>query len=545
AAMARAPALAGAEAALEDAAQRGDHDAMLLARARLVAANAELQHSLAIAIRQNDDPKVRAALASQVAALKDAVAQTDRDAAMVLSGFAFSIPSGEALQARIDGVFGASRAELQRLLARRVVRLEMRLALHLGAAGVVVALAAGLASAIAAGLRRRFAELLGAIDRLGSGETDIEIACVADRNETGRIAQALLASRDAAIERSRLAQEAERMRLAADEQRTANEVERAEATRRQAQVVEALAAALQRLSDGDLGARLEQRFAPEYERLRADFNAAMEQLEAAMRGIRAATGTIETGAGEIGGAAADLTRRAEQQAARLEETAAALDQITATVRNTADGAGRARSLVLQAQADAAASGEVVVRAVAAMGQIEASAGEIGQIIGVIDEIAFQTNLLALNAGVEAARAGEAGKGFAVVASEVRALAQRSADAAKEIKALITASGGQVKDGAGLVAQAGEALQRIAGQVSQITGIVTEIAGSTEEQAAGLRQVNSAVQQMDGVTQQNAALIEESTAASVAVADQVQALAQLIYRFRLREAGGRGPMRLAS
>ncbi|HKR87051.1 MAG TPA: hypothetical protein VJS38_02660, partial [Phenylobacterium sp.] len=145
AAVARAPALAGAEAALEDAAQRGDHDAMLLARARLVAANAELQHSLAIAIRQNDDPKVRAALASQVAALKDAVAQTDHEAAMVLSGFAFSVPSGEALQARIDGVFGASRAELQRLLAQRVLRLEMRLALHLGAAGVVVALAAGLA----------------------------------------------------------------------------------------------------------------------------------------------------------------------------------------------------------------------------------------------------------------------------------------------------------------------------------------------------------------------------------------------------------------
>src|SRR6202041_3236762 len=208
---------------------------------------------------------------------------------------------------------------------------------------------------------------------------------------------------------------------------------------------------------------------------------------------------------EISQASDNLSRRTEQQAASLEETAAALDEITATVRKTAEGAGQARDAVGSARADAERSSIVVRDAVSAMGQIERSAQQISQIIGVIDEIAFQTNLLALNAGVEAARAGDAGRGFAVVATEVRALAQRSADAAKEIKALISTSGQQVATGVKLVSETGQALGRIAVQVTQLNGLVAELAASAKEQSTGLGEGNSGGNQMDQGTQQNAAM----------------------------------------
>jgi methyl-accepting chemotaxis protein len=178
---------------------------------------------------------------------------------------------------------------------------------------------------------------------------------------------------------------------------------------------------------------------------------------------------------------------------------------------------------------------VVRQAVTAMAQIEKSSRQIGQIIGVIDEIAFQTNLLALNAGVEAARAGDAGKGFAVVASEVRALAQRSAEAAREIKDLISTSTRQVEEGVDLVGQTGEALERIVAQVGEITGLVGEIAASAREQSTGLAEVNTAVNQMDQVTQQNAAMVEQSTAASHSLAQEAEALSRLVARFRLNRA----------
>jgi methyl-accepting chemotaxis protein len=216
----------------------------------------------------------------------------------------------------------------------------------------------------------------------------------------------------------------------------------------------------------------------------------------------------------------------------LEETAAALDEITATVRKTAQGAAQARDVVGQAQADTERSGQVVRDAVGAMSAIEGSARQIGNIIGVIDEIAFQTNLLALNAGVEAARAGDAGRGFAVVASEVRALAQRSAEAAKEIKALISASSQEVGRGVGLVGETGQALMTIMVQIREINGVVREIASSAAEQATGLHEVNTAVNQMDQVTQQNAAMVEQSTAASHKLLSDSNVLMDLVSRFKL-------------
>ena len=217
-----------------------------------------------------------------------------------------------------------------------------------------------------------------------------------------------------------------------------------------------------------------------------------------------------------------------------------MDQLTATVRRSAQGAQQAAELVARARAEARQSGEVVRGAVTAMGGIESSSAEIAQIIGVIDEIAFQTNLLALNAGVEAARAGDAGRGFAVVAQEVRALAQRSADAAKEIKSLISSSTTQVGRGVKLVGEAGQSLTGIVSKVAEIDSLIADIALSSREQATGLNEVNAAVNQMDQVTQQNAAMVEQSTAASVALKHEALELARLVGRFTLEQGGAAMP-----
>jgi len=299
-----------------------------------------------------------------------------------------------------------------------------------------------------------------------------------------------------------------------------------------AAVMETLGDALKALALGNLTHRIGDSLLPEnYAGLRTDFNAAMIKLQETMIAIGANTQAVRSGAEEITQASDDLSRRTEQQAASLEETAAALDEITATVRKTAEGAKEARDVVVAAKTDAERSGEVVKETVAAMTGIETSSKQIGNIIGVIDEIAFQTNLLALNAGVEAARAGDAGRGFAVVATEVRALAQRSADAAKEIKALISASGVQVASGVNLVGETGKALGRTVEQVDQLNRLVSEIAASAQEQSTGLHEVNTAVNQMDQVTQQNAAMVEQATAASHSLAHEATELAKLVAQFQ--------------
>jgi methyl-accepting chemotaxis protein len=365
--------------------------------------------------------------------------------------------------------------------------------------------------------------MTGVMGKLAGGDNSVDVQGVGRKDELGRMAEAVQTFKDAAIEKIRLEKEAA-------EQRSKAEAERAAVAREQQSVVDGLARGLERLAGGALTFRLNEAFAPAYEKLRADFNAAMETMQATVSEVATNTAAVRTASSEISQASDNLSRRTEQQAASLEETAAALDQITATVRKTADGAGQARDAVGAARADAERSGMVVRDAVAAMSEIETSAQQISQIIGVIDEIAFQTNLLALNAGVEAARAGDAGRGFAVVASEVRALAQRSADAAKEIKALISASSQQVDRGVSLVGETGKVLERIVTQVTQINGVVTEIAASAEEQSTGLQQVNTAVNQMDQVTQQNAAMVEQATAASHALASEADTLARLISRF---------------
>ena len=303
-------------------------------------------------------------------------------------------------------------------------------------------------------------------------------------------------------------------------------------TEEQQEVVRALGVGLRGLAGGDLAISIGQRFASDYDQLRLDFNQAVLSLGDAMGAVVQNAGSIRNEADEISNAADELSRRTERQAATLEETAAALDQLTASVRSAAEGADTASTLAGAARRKAESGGEVARQAVGAMDEIKSSSQEISKITGVIDDIAFQTNLLALNAGVEAARAGEAGRGFAVVATEVRALAQRSSDAAREINQLITASGDHVTSGVDLVNRTGAALGDILSSVADISARVSEIAVSAREQSVGLGEINAAMTALDQVTQQNAAMFEETTAASQALTGEADALVTAADRFSL-------------
>jgi len=305
--------------------------------------------------------------------------------------------------------------------------------------------------------------------------------------------------------------------------------------RAQEVVVSELGQALSSLSDKNLRYSITTSFPGEYEALRENFNTAVRELNAIIGAVRASTEQVSTGANEIRAASDDLAMRNEQQAASLEETAAATNQVTGLVKQSAEGATEARASIAETHQKATDGGAVVQSAVDAMAAIEKSAQEITQIIDVIDGIAFQTNLLALNAGVEAARAGDAGKGFAVVANEVRALAQRSADAANDIKELITNSTGQVKRGVTLVGETGELLQAIVERIASVNGQVKDMAEASATQASSLEQVNSSVGDMDRMTQQNAAMVEESTAAARSLADEAAELGRLVSQFKTEAA----------
>ncbi len=384
-------------------------------------------------------------------------------------------------------------------------------------------------------LSNRLNALSAAMTRLASGESDVPLPTITTNDEVGAMARAVEIFKQNAMERERLEAEALANRSQSEVERERAAAERAKAAEEQAVVVRRLGDGLKSLANGDLTARLGDGFSPAYAQIRDDFNEAIDRLKATILSVVASTGAIQSGTQEISIASDDLSRRTEQQAASLEETAATLGQVTETVKKAAEGAGHAREVVRAADENAKKSAVVVREAVDAMSAIAKSSQQISQIIGVIDEIAFQTNLLALNAGVEAARAGDAGKGFAVVASEVRALAQRSAEAAKEIKGLISDSTSQVDAGVTLVAETGRSLERIMTQVAEINGVVAEIAAGSQEQSTALQEINAAIEQMNLVTQQNAAMVEESTAAGHSLSEETGKLSQLIGQFRVGHA----------
>jgi methyl-accepting chemotaxis protein len=367
---------------------------------------------------------------------------------------------------------------------------------------------------------------------LADGDTNVTITGVGRSDEVGQMAAAVEVFRQNAINNRKLEEEAAVARGHTEETRLANQRRIQEESEKLRFATETLGNGLQRLAAGDISFQLTEPFAPDYEPLRQNFNASLQQLAQTIGAVLHSVSSIDNGTREISSGANDLSRRTEQQAASLEETAAALDQITVNVSTSSKRTEEARSVAILANQNAAKSAEVVSNAEDAMRRIEESSQQISNIIGVIDEIAFQTNLLALNAGVEAARAGEAGKGFAVVAQEVRELAQRSASAAKEIKGLIQKSSDEVGNGVQLVRDTGVALKAIGDYVSQINQLMDAIATSAREQSTGLAEVNTAVNQMDQTTQQNAAMVEQSTAASSALAQEATRLRSLVGQFTL-------------
>jgi methyl-accepting chemotaxis protein len=279
-------------------------------------------------------------------------------------------------------------------------------------------------------VRQPLARLTASVKALNAGRYEEPVRGTESADEVGGIARALEGFRHQLADTERLRAEQEQSRIAAEAERRRNDAIRRAAEEEQRLVVASVGEGLSQLSDGNLTYRLEAAFPEDYRKLRDDFNLAMGRLEETMTVIIGSAAGIRSTTTEISQASDDLSRRTEQQAASLEETAAALEEVTTTIRHASDGADRARDIVETTRQNARRSGDVVDQTVTAMREIESSAQQIAQITGVIDEIAFQTTLLARIAGVEAARGGVAGRGFAVVASEVRALALRSAEAAK-------------------------------------------------------------------------------------------------------------------
>ncbi|GGE05148.1 methyl-accepting chemotaxis protein [Aureimonas endophytica] len=435
-----------------------------------------------------------------------------------------------------DRLLDETRTEATSLSAGSVATIETVLI------GTIVGMIGGIAVASfvsSRGITRPLQLLAQRMKELAAGRLDVPVEGAGRGDEVGVMAKAVQVFKDAANQNKRLEAEAvaaEAAQTASRERQAAIDNAKAEDLKLFVHLVEQ---GFDKLSAGDLTARMTEVVAPEFEPIRAKFNASVTQLEATIGSVVGAVGTMRVGLNQITVAAGDLSQRTEQQAASLEETVAALSEVMRGVDQTAQGADGARAAAVLAQGEADKGGRIVADAVAAMAEIEHSSAEIGKIIGVIDEIAFQTNLLALNAGVEAARAGEAGRGFAVVAQEVRGLAQRSAEAAKEIKDLIHVSSAQVERGVDLVSATGRSLEQIVGQVSGVANSITAMAHATREQAVSLKEVATAADQMDKVTQQNAAMVEETTAAAQSLSAETQELAHLTERFRTKAGAPAG------
>ncbi|SIS50062.1 methyl-accepting chemotaxis protein [Phaeovulum vinaykumarii] len=349
--------------------------------------------------------------------------------------------------------------------------------------------------------------------------------------EEARERDAALRARELEAERAAMQRE-EAERAEKEAQRRREEAAREAQMREQEHLVNTLAQGLAAISEGDLTVQIDEDFPPAYEKLRHDFNAAVSKIAGLATSIVESARTIEGEAQVLSNASEELGRRTEAQAASLEETAAAMNQMAAAVTSSVEGTRDAARSVEMALATTGAGRNVVRDTVQAMHDIAKSSEMISKITSVIDDIAFQTNLLALNAGVEAARAGETGRGFAVVASEVRALAQRSSEAAKEIAELIETSSKQVGAGVQLASKSDTALGEIEALVGDLDKLLKSISTSASEQSVGINEVTTAVNQLDQVTQRNAAMFEENSAASQGLLTEAQTLRELSSVFRV-------------
>ncbi|MDY0958155.1 HAMP domain-containing methyl-accepting chemotaxis protein [Sphingomonas sp. CFBP8993] len=490
-------------------------------RAKLAALEASFRSSIARWRASSVDKEVKSLLVNRAARQADRF-WTELDGVMLPALRRGDQAAVDASYARLTDAYVAHRRDIDTLV-RSVSAAQVRVneaslsSLHMTIA-ILALLGLAIAAMLIGGLVYLMRRVLGpvgatadAMHRMADGDLALKLDGGERADEIGIMVSA--------VEVFRVAAQAQRVNV--DKQES---------------VVRELAGALDQLGEGNVTHRIGDALPAEYRGLAVSFDATMERLGNTLSRVAESAGNVRTGASEVRSASDDLSQRTEQQAASLEETAAAMDEITSGVRQTAGSAVRVDTVVAAAHRETQESGDVVRRAVDAMGAIERSSAEISNIIGVIDGIAFQTNLLALNAGVEAARAGDAGKGFAVVASEVRALAQRSADAAKEVKDRIQASSAQVGVGVGLVSEAGRALEVISARIGEIAALVAEIAASAQRQATGLQQVNVAVADMDGSTQQNAAMVEEASAAARHLAAEADTLAREVAQFRLSRTG---------
>ena len=482
-------------------------------RATEIQAAAKLDSLLA------NDPKARAAVARSHEHMQEwrrtisdpliERSRTDRDGAQAwLRQNSTRVRVTAVLQALRD-VRTQTVGQLDRVrAARKTALVTGQWSLIIGGLAMI-GVAVAMAMLLARALGQPIVRLTGIMEDLARGRNDIAVPDAERGDELGSMSRAVVIFRDAAIAKAR-------------------------ADAEQNEVVGSIGDALGRLANSDLTARLSG-FPPSYAAIERDFNTAVSRLSGSLAAVRVNASGITSGTVEMNEAADDLARRAEQQAASIEETSAAMNEIAQSVTAAATKAQSAESIVRKASSDVANSEAIVRRTVSAIGDIERSSNEIAEIIAVIDGLSFQTNLLALNAGVEAARAGDAGKGFAVVASEVRALAERSAEAARDISARITTTVDRVRSGVELANKTDESLRLIATGMQDITGLVEAIAGGASEQATSIKQVNLAINDMDGVTQANAAMVEEVTAAIRALSAETRALEEQIGRFRIDEA----------
>jgi len=396
-----------------------------------------------------------------------------------------------------------------------------------GVALIVVTL---LAMFMTRSVTRPLHSLTHVVSAISEGDLQKDVTGVEGRDELSEMARAVQKLKDGAIEKIAVEEQAAQDRTLSEQERQAREQQKADEEAALNAAISQLANGLDELANGNVAYRIEGAFVDHLDKIRVDFNAAVESLETALGSVGDSSDIIQSKSSELLTSVNDMSKRTEQQAASLEQTAAALDQITATVRSGAERAEEAGKRVAETNDVTQRSAEIVDSAIGAMEKIETSSKEIGSIIGMIDEIAFQTNLLALNAGVEAARAGEAGKGFAVVAQEVRELAQRSAGAARDITALVKTSSEDVETGVRQVTQTGESLQKIAEQMREINKDIDTLVTNSREQSVGISEINTAVNQMDQMTQQNAAMVEETNAASHNLSSEASTLKQLSSKF---------------
>lgn len=467
-------------------------------------------------------------------------AETVRKSGNGFVGYSWPKPGAEAPQPKLSNVVGFEPWQWVIGTGVYVDDLDTLFWSQLKAQGTLVLAVMIFCAMVSAVMGRRLArsvvDMSVTMEEIAAGKLDVPIHAGSGGQELGRMARALQIFQSYGKEKIALEE-------GASNERARNEALRLKATEdainaERQRVTVSFGTALARMAEKDLSFRLTDDVPEAYRKLQADFNFALSEIETALSSVRGGAEHIATGTQEMTLASEDLSRRTEQQAASLEETSAAMLELSNAVNLTAEASTKTKDIISLAKSEAVKSTEVVQQAIASIDGILQSSQQIGQIITVIDEIAFQTNLLALNAGVEAARAGESGRGFAVVASEVRALAQRSAEAAREIKGLISRSSSEVAVGAEHVHATGRAIDRIMSQISVIDGGIANIASQAIDQAITLKQVNTAIGEIDQTTQKNAAMAEQATAACHLLAQESQSLAALVSEFRVVETGRR-------